>query len=178
MRKPSFERERESLRERAREIHLVNLLRGVPVKLHMAQSSNSRQQGKGGRQRERNGERKNMQWDSKSDCSLFDKVIESQLKLCHVSLFKGPFTQDVFLPSKTARHVSTAEDIHLRPDYAEKQHLWMQKRELFQVSLLHCPSTEKHSLLPLRHPSMVVWPDNLPLIWAEQWGHNYTKTEY
>ncbi len=98
MRKPSFERERESLRERAREIHLVNLLRGVPVKLHMAQSSNSRQQGRGGRQRERNGYRerwrkKNMQWDSKSDCSLFDKVIESQLKLCHVSLFKGPFTQ-------------------------------------------------------------------------------------
>lgn len=47
---------------------------------------------------------------------------------------KGPFTQDGFLPSKTARHVSTAEDVHLRPDYAEKQHLWMQKRELFQVS--------------------------------------------
>lgn len=105
----------------------------------MALSSNSRQPGRGGRQRERNGYRerwrkKNMQWDSKSDCSLLDKVIESQLKRCHVYLSKGPFTQDGFLPSKTARHVSTAEDVHLRPDYAEKQHLWMQKRELFQVS--------------------------------------------
>lgn len=42
----------------------MNLLRGVPVKLHMAQSGNSRQPGKGGRERERemaierDGERK------------------------------------------------------------------------------------------------------------------------
>lgn len=55
MRKPSFERAREPGREskREREIHLVNLLRGVPVKLHMAQSSNSRQPGRGGRERDR-----------------------------------------------------------------------------------------------------------------------------
>lgn len=74
MRKPSAERERaqeresergrERERESKREIHLVNLLRGVPVKLHMAQSGNSRQPGKGGRERERemaierDGERK------------------------------------------------------------------------------------------------------------------------
>jgi len=51
MRKPSAERERARESESKREIHLVNLLRGVPVKLHMAQSSNSRHPGKGGRER-------------------------------------------------------------------------------------------------------------------------------
>lgn len=75
---------------------------------------------------ERDGERKTQH---KSEYSLLDKVIESKLKQCHV-LSKGPFTQDVFLPSKTARHISTAV-------YIEKQHLQMQKCvqcELFQVS--------------------------------------------